>query len=66
MTNQQLRQIGPEEIRLLARIAGVELAPERLESLAQQVSAVFQNIDRLNSTELHHIEPVMAFSWLWE
>ena len=62
MGNQQRWHISPEELRLLARVSGVELAPERLEHLAKQVSIVFQNIDQLNSTELHHIEPYLPHS----
>ena len=61
MGNQQPRQIGAEEIQLLARIAGVEIAPERLERLAGQVTTVLQSIDQLDAAELHDIEPAMVF-----
>jgi len=61
MANQQPRQIGPEELQLLARIAGVDIAPERLERLAGQVTTVFQSIDQLDATELHDVEPAMVF-----
>ena len=36
MTSKQPRQVNAEEVRTLARIAGVEIAPERLEQLAEQ------------------------------
>ncbi len=65
MANQQPRQISPDELQLLARIAGVEIAPERLERLAQQVTTVLQSIAQLDSTELHDVEPAMTFSLPW-
>ena len=66
MANPQPRQIGPDEIQLLARIAGVEIAPERLELLARQVTTVFQSIGHLDATELHDVEPAMVFQLPWE
>jgi len=66
MSNQQPRQIGPDELQLLARIAGVEIAPERLERLAAQVTTVFQSIDQLDAAELHDVEPAMIFQLPWE
>lgn len=66
MTNHEPRQISPKELQLLARIAGVEIAPERLERLAAQVTTVFQGIDQLDATELHDVEPAMTFQLPWE
>lgn len=60
------RQVGPEELQLLARVAGVEIAPERLESLARQVSTVFQALDQLDAGELQETEPAMIFQVPWE
>ena len=40
MTSKQPRQVNAEEVRTLARIAGVEIAPERLEQLTRLLSLV--------------------------
>ncbi len=66
MANSPSRQVDTKELQLLARIAGVEIAPERLERLAQQVTAVLQSIDRLDPSELQDVEPAMIFSLPWE
>ena len=66
MTSKQPRQVNAEEVRLLARLAGVEIAPERLEHLAQQVSTVLQGLDQLDPSELHDIEPAAVFRLSWE
>lgn len=66
MTSKQPRQVNAEEVRTLARIAGVEIAPERLEQLAQQVSTVLQGLDQLDPRELHDIEPAAVFRLNWD
>ena len=66
MASRQPRQIGPDELRLLARIAGVEIAPDRLERLARQVSTVFQSIDKLDAAELQDVEPATSFLLPWQ
>ena len=65
MTSKGPRQVSAEEVRTLARIAGVEVAPERLEQLAQQVSTVLQGLDQLDPAELHDIEPAAVFRLNW-
>jgi Asp-tRNA(Asn)/Glu-tRNA(Gln) amidotransferase C subunit len=66
MTAKQPRQISADEVRTLARIAGVEIAPERLEQLAQQVSTILQGLDQLDPHELHDIEPAAVFRLNWD
>lgn len=66
MAQQQSPKIGPDEVQVLARIAGVEIAPERLERLAEQVTTVFQGIGLLDAIELHDVEPAMIFQLPWE
>ncbi len=66
MAEHQSPKISPDELQVLARIAGVEIAPERLERLAGQVNTVFQSIDQLQATELHDVEPAMVFQVPWE
>lgn len=66
MASRQPREIGPDELRLLARIVGVEIPADRLERLAEQVSTVFQSIDKLDVSELQGIEPATSFSLPWQ
>lgn len=65
MVHRRLRQVNPEEVQLLARIAGVEVAPERLERLAQQVTTVFHTLDQLDAKELQGFEPAAIFQAQW-
>ncbi|MEE2701181.1 MAG: hypothetical protein VX800_03225 [Chloroflexota bacterium] len=60
MTTEQ-RNITPEELRLLARIAGIEIAEERIAAAAEQVSMVYRSLSRLNIPDLKDVEPAASF-----
>jgi Asp-tRNA(Asn)/Glu-tRNA(Gln) amidotransferase C subunit len=66
MANEQSRRINAEDLQLLARIAGVEIAPDRLERLAEQVSAVYQGMSQLDAAALHDVEPASVFHLPWK
>ena len=66
MSSEQPRQVTPQELQLLARLSGVEIAPERLEMVAQQATALLQNLNTLNATELQAVEPATIFPLPWE
>lgn len=60
MTTEQ-RNITPEELRLLARIAGIEIPDERIAAAAEQVSMVYRSLSRLNIPDLKDVEPAASF-----
>lgn len=55
------RNITPEELRLLARIAGIEIPEERIAAAAEQVSMVYRSLSRLNIPDLKDVEPAASF-----
>ena len=66
MANDQPRQVSPQELQLLARLAGFEIAPEQLERVAEQVATVLQSIGQLDAKELHDVEPAPVFPMPWK
>ena len=66
MSSEQPRQVTPQELQLLARLSGLEIAPERLEMVARQATALLQNLSALDATELQGVEPATIFPLPWE
>ena len=66
MASQEQRQVSPEQVQLMARIAGYEISPGRLERVAGQVTAVLQSIGQLDAKELQSVEPAFSFRLPWE
>lgn len=60
MTEEQ-RNITPEELRLLARIAGIEIPEDRIAAAAEQISMVYRSLSRLNIPDLKDVEPAASF-----
>ena len=61
MAEKKTRRISPDELQIMARVFGIEIAPEGLESMAQQVSAQIEFMSRLDPAELHDLEPASVF-----
>lgn len=59
------KRFGTQELQAIARLLGVEIPPERLEGLAQQVDAVYQGIARLSAMDLRDVEPAAFFRLPW-
>ena len=66
MSSEQPRQVTPQELQLLARLSGLEIAPERLEQVARQVTALLENLSALDAKELQAVEPATIFPLPWE
>ena len=61
MPNKQSLQVSSQQLQFLGRLSGVEIAPKRLRMVAQQVTALLQNLSTLNPTELQAVEPATIF-----
>ena len=66
MSSEQPRQVSPQELQFLARLSGLEIATGRLEMVAQQVTALLQNLSTLDAKELQAVEPATIFPLPWE
>ena len=54
-------KLSNEEIRLLARMAGLEIAEDRLERVAARVQAIREDLDSLDDLALAGHEPATVF-----
>ena len=61
MSNKQPRQVNPQELQFLGRLSGLEIAPERLGPVAQEVTILLQNLSALDPMELQAVEPATIF-----
>jgi aspartyl-tRNA(Asn)/glutamyl-tRNA(Gln) amidotransferase subunit C len=50
--------LSREEVRRIARLARLELAPEEEERLAQQLSAILDYVKQLEALDVSQVEPM--------
>lgn len=50
-----------ERVRELARLVGIEIAPEEETEVADRFESLMQELERLTALELDGIEPVAIF-----
>jgi aspartyl-tRNA(Asn)/glutamyl-tRNA(Gln) amidotransferase subunit C len=50
--------LSREEVRHIARLARLELAPEEEERLAQQLSAILDYVKQLEALDVSQVEPM--------
>ncbi len=62
MNDAKDKRITKEQLRHLARMAGLDLEDERLEALAPQVERLFAGILRLDELSLGETEPTTIFT----
>lgn len=51
-------KIGPEEVRKVAALARLSLAPEEEERLTQQLDKILQYMEKLNQLDTTNVEPL--------
>ncbi len=54
-------KLSNEEIRLLAKMAGLEIEEDRLERVAARVQAIREDLDSLDDLALAGYEPAITF-----
>ena len=61
------RQYGAGEVGILARLAGLDLPPERAATLARELTEMYEDLDRLAAVPLDQTPPATAFDprWTW-
>jgi Asp-tRNA(Asn)/Glu-tRNA(Gln) amidotransferase C subunit len=61
------RQYEPDEVGILARLAGIEVPPERAAALARELTEMYADLDRLAAVPLDQTPPATAFDprWTW-
>ena len=61
------RQYEPGEVGILARLAGIEVPPERAAALARELTEMYADLDRLAAVPLDQTPPATAFDprWAW-
>lgn len=59
------RDISPETVRELARMAGIEIDEERLQQTADRLAEMYGFLDELDELPLGEIAPAGAFVPAW-
>ena len=54
-------QLRGDQVRLLARIAGISIAEEEVAEVANRFQSLMQELDRLRELDLSGIQPVTVF-----
>ncbi|MBK35725.1 MAG: hypothetical protein CME26_09385 [Gemmatimonadetes bacterium] len=53
--------VDRDTVSELARLAGIEIADNELEEIANRFSSLMEELDRLNELDLANIQPVTIF-----
>ena len=53
--------VDKDTVSELARLAGIEIADNELEEIANRFSSLMEELDRLNELDLANIQPVTIF-----
>ena len=56
-----MREIEPDEIVSLGRMVGLEIAPDRAETIAGRLSGVIDELDEIPDALLESVEPAHVF-----
>lgn len=61
------RQYGADEVGILARLAGLDVPPERAAALARELTEMYADLDQLAAVPLYQTPPATAFDprWTW-
>jgi Asp-tRNA(Asn)/Glu-tRNA(Gln) amidotransferase C subunit len=61
------RQYGTAEVDALARLAGLDVPPERAQELARELTEMYADLDLLAAVPLGDTPPATAFDprWTW-
>jgi Asp-tRNA(Asn)/Glu-tRNA(Gln) amidotransferase C subunit len=61
------RRYEAGEVAVLARLAGLDVPPERAAALARELTEMYEDLDRLAAVPLDQTPPATAFDprWTW-
>jgi len=61
MDKQAALQPGPAELQVLARLGGIEAAPEHLAAIGPAIEGFYASVARLRELDLRDVEPAVIF-----
>jgi Asp-tRNA(Asn)/Glu-tRNA(Gln) amidotransferase C subunit len=61
-----LQELDPDTIRVLAKVAGIEVPDEDLAPLAAALQQHLASIDALPTMDITDVEPPLVFRVMWD